>query len=181
MCVPGAIAATSAAIVRMKPADAARAPDGPTKTATGVSRGKHVRDDVARGIDQAARRPQREDDERRARAIGPIDRLDHVFRRDRMDDAVEFRDEGERGVHCCLRRRQLRGRQEDQSREQSSPHVEIVCPTRSRGTGFAAVTSACADLCAKSESGDDSYENPEEFGFKPRCRRGGTVARLRHQ
>ena len=36
MCVPGAIAATSAAIVRMKPADAARAPAGPTKIATGV-------------------------------------------------------------------------------------------------------------------------------------------------
>ena len=36
MCVPGAIAATSAAIVRMKPAEAARAPAGATKTATGV-------------------------------------------------------------------------------------------------------------------------------------------------
>src|SRR5207248_10999449 len=36
MCVPGAIAAISAAIVRMKPADAARAPDGATNTATGV-------------------------------------------------------------------------------------------------------------------------------------------------
>ena len=36
MCVPGAIAATSAASVRMKPADAARAPDGPTKTTTGA-------------------------------------------------------------------------------------------------------------------------------------------------
>src|SRR5262245_24504784 len=34
--VPGAMAATSAAIVRTKPADAARAPDGATKTATGV-------------------------------------------------------------------------------------------------------------------------------------------------
>lgn len=36
MCVPGAMAATSAAMVRMKPAEAARAPAGPTKTATGV-------------------------------------------------------------------------------------------------------------------------------------------------
>ena len=36
MCVPGAIAAMSAAIVRMKPAEAARAPEGPTKIATGV-------------------------------------------------------------------------------------------------------------------------------------------------
>ncbi len=36
MLVPGAIAATSAATVMMKPAEAARAPDGPTNTATGV-------------------------------------------------------------------------------------------------------------------------------------------------
>jgi hypothetical protein len=36
MLVPGAIAATSAAIAMMNPAEAARAPDGPTNTATGV-------------------------------------------------------------------------------------------------------------------------------------------------
>ncbi len=36
MLVPGAIAATSAAIVITNPAEAARAPEGPTKTATGV-------------------------------------------------------------------------------------------------------------------------------------------------
>ena len=36
MCVPGAMAATSAAMVRMNPAEAARAPDGATKIATGV-------------------------------------------------------------------------------------------------------------------------------------------------
>ncbi len=36
MCVPGDIAATSAAIVRMNPAEAARAPDGDTKIATGT-------------------------------------------------------------------------------------------------------------------------------------------------
>ena len=36
MCVPGAMAATSAARVIRKPADAARAPDGATNTATGV-------------------------------------------------------------------------------------------------------------------------------------------------
>ena len=34
--MPGAIASMSAAIVRKKPADAARAPAGATKTATGV-------------------------------------------------------------------------------------------------------------------------------------------------
>ena len=47
MCVPGAIATTSAAIARMKPADAARAPDGPTKTATGV-RAASIRVTMAR-------------------------------------------------------------------------------------------------------------------------------------
>ena len=36
MCVPGAIAATSAAIVSRNPADAARAPEGPMKIAIGV-------------------------------------------------------------------------------------------------------------------------------------------------
>jgi hypothetical protein len=36
MLVPGAIAAMSAEIVMMKPAEAARAPEGATKTAMGV-------------------------------------------------------------------------------------------------------------------------------------------------
>ena len=36
MCVPGDIAATSAAMVMRNPADAARLPEGETKTATGV-------------------------------------------------------------------------------------------------------------------------------------------------
>ena len=39
MCVAGAIAAMSAAIVIRKPAEAARLPDGPTNTATGVFAG----------------------------------------------------------------------------------------------------------------------------------------------
>ena len=37
MCVPGAMAAMSAAIVIRKPAEAARVPLGPTYTTTGVS------------------------------------------------------------------------------------------------------------------------------------------------
>ena len=36
MFVPGAMAATSATIVMRKPAEAARAPEGPTNTTTGV-------------------------------------------------------------------------------------------------------------------------------------------------
>ncbi len=64
MCVPGAIAAMSAAIVRMKPAEAARAPDGATKIATGVL-AAIMRDTMARvESTQPARRPQREHDER---------------------------------------------------------------------------------------------------------------------
>ena len=42
MLVPGAMAATSAATVMRNPADAARAPDGPTNTATGVRQFKHA-------------------------------------------------------------------------------------------------------------------------------------------
>jgi hypothetical protein len=47
MCVPGAIAATSAANVRRNPADAARAPDGPTKTTTGA-REEMIRETMVR-------------------------------------------------------------------------------------------------------------------------------------
>lgn len=47
MWVPGAIAATSAARMRMNPAEAARAPDGATNTATGVLPAT-MRDTIAR-------------------------------------------------------------------------------------------------------------------------------------
>ena len=47
MCVPGDIAATSAAIVRMNPAEAARAPTETTKIATGVL-AAIMRDTIAR-------------------------------------------------------------------------------------------------------------------------------------
>ena len=71
MCVPGAIAATSAAIVIRKPADAARLPDGPTKTATGVLADSMRETMEPRGVEQAARSPQREDHERRRRRGRP--------------------------------------------------------------------------------------------------------------
>ena len=72
MCVPGAIAATSAAIVMRKPADAARLPAGPTKTATGVL-DAIMRETMARvESSEPAGRAQREDDERRAVALGPV-------------------------------------------------------------------------------------------------------------
>ena len=79
MCVPGAIAATSAAIVRMKPADAARAPDGRDEDRDRRLGRDHLRDDVARRVDQAAGRAQREDHERGVRGVGALDRVDHVF------------------------------------------------------------------------------------------------------
>ena len=47
MCVPGAMAATSAASTRMKPADAARAPGGATNTTTGV-RASIIRETIVR-------------------------------------------------------------------------------------------------------------------------------------
>ena len=47
MCVPGAITATSAASTMMNPAEAARAPDGPTKTTTGA-RAAIMRDTIVR-------------------------------------------------------------------------------------------------------------------------------------
>ena len=65
MCVPGAIAATSAAIVRMKPAEAARAPAGRDEDRHRRRGGEHARDDVARRVHQPAGRAQREDDQRR--------------------------------------------------------------------------------------------------------------------
>ena len=47
MWVPGAMTATSAASAITKPADAARAPDGPTKTTTGA-RDVIMRETIAR-------------------------------------------------------------------------------------------------------------------------------------
>ncbi len=63
---------------------------GPDKDRDGRLAGEHVRDDVARGIHEAARRAEGEDDERRARAVGAVHGLDHVIGGDRMDDAVDF-------------------------------------------------------------------------------------------
>ena len=56
MCVPGDMAATSAAIVMRNPAEAARLPDGVTKTATGTAdvRRRDGMDDAVdfRGVDE---------------------------------------------------------------------------------------------------------------------------------
>jgi hypothetical protein len=43
-----------------------------------------------------------------------------------MDDAVEFRNDGERTMRGRLRRQELAGALEDESREDDSPH-EVDC------------------------------------------------------
>ena len=68
MCVPGAIAATSAASMSRKPADAARAPPGATNTAIGVRAASIAADDRLRRVDQPAGRAEREDEQRRRRS-----------------------------------------------------------------------------------------------------------------
>ena len=70
MCVPGAIAATSAAMVIRKPAEAARDPDGPDEHGDRRLRRDDRGVDVAGGVDEAAGRAQREDDQRRAGRVG---------------------------------------------------------------------------------------------------------------
>ena len=91
MCVPGAIAATSAAIVRMNPADAARAPDGPMKIATGVRAAIMCETIVSvdsRSPPGVKRFSFELSQQRGLRTIGLIESVDHVLRRYRVDDAV---------------------------------------------------------------------------------------------
>ncbi len=88
--VPGAIAATSAAMVMMNPADAARAPEGPTKITTGVEAAS-IRDTMAR-VDSRSPPGVRKvkTTSRRLVTIGAVHRLDHEFGGDRVDDALEL-------------------------------------------------------------------------------------------
>ena len=103
--VPGAMAATSAAMVMRKPADAARFPDGPTKTTTGtrdlmmallISRVESTSPPGVR---------KREDDERRALTLGALDRAFDVLRGDGVNDSVDLGADHERR---CRRRRRRR-------------------------------------------------------------------------
>ena len=50
----------------------------------------HVRDDRARGVQEATGRAQGEHHQPCAGAVCPIHRVNHVFRRDRMNDAVNL-------------------------------------------------------------------------------------------
>ena len=71
------------------------------------ARRDHSRHDAARRIEQAARRPQHEDDELRAGRVGRVDRVDEVFGGDRLDDAVDLRDDDLASRRCRLRPRRL--------------------------------------------------------------------------
>ncbi len=90
----------------------------------------HAGDDVARGVEQAARCAQDDDDDVRAGGVCLVDDARQVFGRDRVDDAVEFRDDGERMVRRRLReRRDVNGRLNQDGREQRQPragHGRIV-------------------------------------------------------
>ena len=90
MCVPGAITATSAAMVMRKPADAARLPAGDTKT---DDRGLRLDDggvDVARRVDETAGRAEHDDEEIRLRRVRLGNRAADVGRGDGMDDTVHL-------------------------------------------------------------------------------------------
>ena len=90
MCVPGAIAATSAAIVMRNPADAARLPGGDTKTTTGVL--DSMMAVLMSRVESTSPPGVRSDDDEEIglRGIGLGDRPSDVGGRDRMDDAVDF-------------------------------------------------------------------------------------------
>ena len=76
----------------MKPAEAARAPEGPTKTATGV-RQLSILSTICRI--ELSRPPGvsiRITTQRRLLGVRALDRLDHVGRAHRVDDAVQLDD-----------------------------------------------------------------------------------------
>ena len=123
MWVPGAMAATSAAMVRMKPADAARAPDGPTKTATGA-RDVIMRETmVARGVEQSARRPKNDDDEQCVGGIGGVDDAGEVFGRDRWMMSIKLGDD-----HRSSSARRLTADERDQTDHQRQDRDEAPRP-----------------------------------------------------
>ena len=110
MCVPGAMAATSAAIVIRKPADAAREPDGPTNTTTGVralrmaelmSRVESTRPPGVRRVMTIAAAPGR---------VGLRQGAAEILRGDRVDDAVNLGEVDDGRRRSARRRRDLQAR-----------------------------------------------------------------------
>ena len=127
MWVPGAITATSAASAMMKPAEAARAPDGPTKTTTGV-RAAIIRDTIVR---VESSRPPGVRSTRTvtaapvvsARAIDLVEELGG----DRMDDAVVLGDDraGWRLGHAAGGAQACDAGEEKQRGEGRHPHAAL--------------------------------------------------------
>ena len=141
MCVPGAITATSAASVMMKPAEAARAPDGPTKTTTGA-RDVIMRETiVARRVEQAPGRPQDDDDDVGAGGVRRVDDVVRYSAADGMDDAVELGDDGEglvgRGGRSLSELRRRPQAQTDKHGDSNPRHAHIL----STVCGSSALTS----------------------------------------
>ena len=104
MCVPGAMAAMSAAMVIRNPADAARFPDGPTNTATGVFAWmmallmSRVESTSPPGVRSVI------DHERGLVGVRLRDHPADIFGGDRMDDPVDLGGvDDEAAVDACAR------------------------------------------------------------------------------
>ena len=87
MLVAGAMAATWAARVRNVPALAARLPAGPTQTRTGICADELRLDDVAGGVERAARRVELDDDGSCPAGRRRRDAFPQVAGHDLVDDA----------------------------------------------------------------------------------------------
>ena len=93
MCVPGAMAATSAAMVSRNPADAARDPDGATNTTTGA-RDEMMRETIVR-VDSSSPPGVRRTTTTSVgvRGVRVVERAGQVFGGNRVDDSVKFRND----------------------------------------------------------------------------------------
>ena len=83
------MAATSAAIVMMKPAEAARAPEGPTNTATGVRQLSMASTICRIEVSRPPGVSSLDHEKRSVGQVGALDRGHDVGCRDRVHDPVE--------------------------------------------------------------------------------------------
>ena len=119
MCVPGAMAATSAAIVSTNPADAARAPDGATNTTTGA-RDVIMRETIVRVDSRSPPGVRRTKTTSVAfERVGVVDDAGQVLGGNRVDDAVQLGDDDRRTL--CGPGAGVRGRCHNHRQHQSAP------------------------------------------------------------
>ena len=98
MCVPGAMAATSAAIVSTNPADAARDPDGATNTTTGA-RDVMMRETIVRVDSSSPPGVRRTKTTSVAfERVRVVERAGQVFGGNRVDDSVQLGDDDRRTI-----------------------------------------------------------------------------------